>query len=893
MGIRGGKSPNNSSEDRKMGASQKLNSNNLIGREQEIKFFNELLEKGKAGVWPVYGPGGIGKTYLLEHLQTVCKDEDIACMFLDWEMLRKDFPEKLNAVELWQNVILASGKKAKEAIDKDLKRFSILCACMDVEQTKQAVEYTKPFIKEISSLINKKTSSKIFSTIWILIECLFKLRSRAINKNPEEALLNELKRFLDKDYYLVWLLDNHDLARQTSIMTRIDRIDSNGELRWNNNPQPVDFSKYLDLFHSFMFLKPDIPWISVITGRAELSKFQKQHYRLISKKTRLNSFNTSEIGNFLKSEPEIQENLSSCSDKDNILNKTALSIFKLTRGNPLLVKQSGNLICQTLNNGSKEIRLDELWEKETETFRYAPDEGFDRYVAERLVERIKNNQRIKGRLWRLALPYQLFGSADDTELQDLLFPSNSEKTSNESTSEEKLPFEQLADVGILRKDDKDKRKPYHLHLITQLALLEASIEYDREKTLLHQELETFFKSKDFKEAEHFHRLCGKDRKLLRECGMEPEEYWDLTTGSITLSKEERDEFRFQKLPLKRILKEWIKRLSLERDTLGIQELCGDAVLFLRKKIREGNFDIHEINSTEKLAELIEEAPHISDFHFKMALIETEADKKYERFREITDNINPAHAHAWWERGALELRRENREDAGNSFVNALAYGVRGFYNYYAAGYSAWIEGDHERAESMLKLALEAEPEHLFLREDFASLLIFLGKLREAKEMLQNLPEIKGRELFLMAEACFREKDYDYLKKLLEECFSDEIICSWEMQRVKQRLENLEDELEECKEEVAGKEIQDEEKREDDNVFRDIDEDNYEAWFDLGVQLSDQGRKEEAEKAWNKALEIKPDLEEAWNNLGVLLKNQGRNDDAENAYNKSLEIKPDDH
>ena len=56
--------------------------------------------------------------------------------------------------------------------------------------------------------------------------------------------------------------------------------------------------------------------------------------------------------------------------------------------------------------------------------------------------------------------------------------------------------------------------------------------------------------------------------------------------------------------------------------------------------------------------------------------------------------------------------------------------------------------------------------------------------------------------------------------------------------------------------------------------------------MGIALKEQGKLEEAIKAYNKALSIKPDYAEAYNNMGNALKDQGKLEEAIEAYNKSL-------
>jgi predicted TPR repeat methyltransferase len=64
----------------------------------------------------------------------------------------------------------------------------------------------------------------------------------------------------------------------------------------------------------------------------------------------------------------------------------------------------------------------------------------------------------------------------------------------------------------------------------------------------------------------------------------------------------------------------------------------------------------------------------------------------------------------------------------------------------------------------------------------------------------------------------------------------------------------------------------------------------AWNNLGVVLRGQGRYDEAERAYGRAIESNPDHAAAWQNRGSLLARLRRFDDAEAAYRRVLELRP---
>ena len=66
---------------------------------------------------------------------------------------------------------------------------------------------------------------------------------------------------------------------------------------------------------------------------------------------------------------------------------------------------------------------------------------------------------------------------------------------------------------------------------------------------------------------------------------------------------------------------------------------------------------------------------------------------------------------------------------------------------------------------------------------------------------------------------------------------------------------------------------------------------EAYYNMGDAFKDQEKLDEAIEAYNKTLSIKPDYVKACNNMGNALRDQGKLEEAIEAYNKALSINPD--
>ncbi|MDA1293815.1 MAG: tetratricopeptide repeat protein, partial [Proteobacteria bacterium] len=72
---------------------------------------------------------------------------------------------------------------------------------------------------------------------------------------------------------------------------------------------------------------------------------------------------------------------------------------------------------------------------------------------------------------------------------------------------------------------------------------------------------------------------------------------------------------------------------------------------------------------------------------------------------------------------------------------------------------------------------------------------------------------------------------------------------------------------------------------------IKPDYAEAYYNMGNALQDQGKSDEAIKAFNKALSLRPDYVEAYYNMGNALQDYGKLDEAIEAFKKALSLKPD--
>ena len=61
-------------------------------------------------------------------------------------------------------------------------------------------------------------------------------------------------------------------------------------------------------------------------------------------------------------------------------------------------------------------------------------------------------------------------------------------------------------------------------------------------------------------------------------------------------------------------------------------------------------------------------------------------------------------------------------------------------------------------------------------------------------------------------------------------------------------------------------------------------------EFGITMANKGLWTEATSRWEKAVEIDGSYAAAWNNLGIAYEQQGKFEDANKAYNKAIQLEP---
>ncbi|MEN8261010.1 MAG: hypothetical protein ABFS02_10565 [Pseudomonadota bacterium] len=710
----------------------------LVGREKETETFKRLVGRltsaEDAHVWPIDGPGGIGKTALLERLRQLSSPKTKTALLTDWDLLRRErfcAEGEIDSVNLWLNVLLRSDNKAMYSRGERPRRFGAVARTVSKQPLYKALEPFAPAMDATEKAVDLPAGARLWSAVaFTVLKGLHGVWKRAIRTNPERALLDAVAKALS-NRPLIWFIDNHDLAGPIQVTTRL-RF-SGPRPYWLESPGLVCFTDYLGLV--CRYLGRHGPCLLVVTGRYPLGHLAVEDLTLQwEPPAHLQTLSVHQIRTMLK-RTLTDENGAGAGDRE--LDDLGGRIGRLTEGNPILVAHCTQLLRKLQPDGKRSM-LD-AWAQEVEA-PFALDEkiGFHGFVAQRLAARVGGDGRIRDRLWRISIPYRLHR---DDALEQILFPCA------EQVDQSSL-LERLAEVGLLHTDRTYPKRLFR-HRLDYAVLSRLSDECPAERDELHSSLQQYFAQREDAEASAYHRLCGEDRTVLTDAGMEPEEYWQRVSSRIDLTEKERRHWRFDPLPAERTLKTRIRRLRRDDDLL--EELCGDAAGFLQAKLRAGSLELRDLDDAAKIGALLDEAGTLSDLHYLEArcLFEREPTEALAILERITERINPTHAWAWYRRGRL-LLNTRRVQAGKALRQALHFGLAGIDKAYAEGQLAWILCDHEKAEACLRAVLEKRPAFPGLKEDLAALLIFMGRAGEALGFLEQAVDTE-RGAFLRDKA----------------------------------------------------------------------------------------------------------------------------------------------
>jgi tetratricopeptide (TPR) repeat protein len=201
------------------------------------------------------------------------------------------------------------------------------------------------------------------------------------------------------------------------------------------------------------------------------------------------------------------------------------------------------------------------------------------------------------------------------------------------------------------------------------------------------------------------------------------------------------------------------------------------------------------------------------------------------------------------------------------------------NYFLLGMENFEKGTYIEAERFLFLALNLLPDRLSTLNNLSAVLIKLGKLEKALEILS-----KGINLYPTDATLYlnfgnlHEENKNWLMSL--DSYDRAIEINPDYAKAFYNRGNVLQELKLVEKAIASY-----------DKAIEIKPDYAEAYSNRGNMLQELKLVEEAIASYDKAIEIKPDYAEAYSNRGYALQKLKRMGEAIASYDKAIEIKPD--
>ena len=647
-----------------------------------MREFNQFISDKNSQLWLIYGISGIGKSHFLNELSKESAGNSQPSLLFKVPNLKSS---GLLAESLLRQTSIAS----ESVIDCGAQQpanFIKLCRKL------QSISPLELLEKETSTN-DPVTGLAKFSFMIPRLFGHYKYR-----EHPEKSLLESLAKDLGHGS-LVLLFDDHDILAKTSIKTKLKNVSKEGVAEWSYE------AEYLS--------EPFYTWLERVIRY--LSCRRHHVYLVITGQKPMLAARTMDLGENAKvyqerwlapfSQGDIANRMAACSRFSELteqqLARWSKRILKVTNGLPKWVIELLRVMQNTPTHS-----VEEIWGNVEKRFHSDSGTGIQRY----LVETLTGNEYLKEHVWRLALPYRFDNSI---EFQKLLFP-------RWVPIDGRNAFTVLLETGILQKNPFTSN--YILHQTTREALLRTA-ENHPDTPQLHKELSDYFRSQNTGvnsiEAVQYHEFCSVNTTRLSKLYMSADDYWYQTKSSIQLSPRQKSNWLKKQLPSRdSSVQKRIFSLKEEHQQLAL-DMAGDGYDFL-KNYNLGNSNyLNVLNNKERLDELIQQAPHISDLWFLHSQFELNDGKRLQELQKLVEDVNPYHSLAWFELGMLGWRIGNHEQAKIAFKKAISFGLSEKRKLLVGAYLAWLLGDLQTAKLGMSRTIELESYrfHKNLKQDF--------------------------------------------------------------------------------------------------------------------------------------------------------------------------------
>jgi Tfp pilus assembly protein PilF len=706
------------------------NTQTWIKRPQEEAFL-DLLRGSEMRVWPINGPGGAGKSSLLQKFLDHCKNREIPALLLDPSKEATD-----HATTVLSNLHSVSAPNFKSTQEKLNEMYRSVTAIAG-EYASQA-EDAWALLQQADE--DRENVGLVLSTVKGLVKLGYQAykseetqRLKRLAQSPEESLWRAFKDDVEKKGRGVILIDTYEKSGSAQWRTRL-RFALDGDF---NTPQgkyedqPYQFRDYIGGVANFF---NDAPVLMVFAGRVprvqELGMIEPKFFL---RPAQTNPFDDAEISAFFS-----QYLPDEFTPPDGGVIK---DIQKVTHGNPFLVERLARLIV--LERQEDPSWDWSRWESTCGHFQGDDRYGLLLYVTERLATHIQPGDED---YWRLALPRLLHRG-----MAEILFPRQEGKPLFGPRLIE--AYEQAGIVYRRATGDPDQ---YLLPDETRSALMAKA----RRDELwlseiagdLHSRLAKYFdkqhgiRTGGIVESEVGGQSLNRDHPALIEAAyhvvmnhvpsrqeknkVDPERFWRSMAGSIRLNNlgkrlHAAQLSRMSQFDLDHLLKNFDEEAGLLDKHLSFQ--VGEE---LRELGRAGRLVTNWLYDSNFLLERIRESQNKAFWLSAYAEFLENQHRNYdeaERYYKRAVEANPNHANNLGNYALfLKNRRRNYGEAERYYKLAVEAGPNHPNN--LGNYAAFLmdhRRDNDEAERYYKLAVEADPNNA---NNLGNYAVFLEKNR---------------------------------------------------------------------------------------------------------------------------------------------------------------------
>jgi len=714
------------------------NTQTWIKRPQEDTFL-DLLRRREMRVWSISGPGGAGKSSLLQKFLEHCKAQEIPALLLDPSKETTD-----HATTVLSNLHSVSATNFKATQEKLNEMYRSVTAV--------AGEYAS-HAENAWALLQQADEDKDLGLVLSTVKGLAKLgyqaykseetqRLKKLAQSPEESLWRAFKEDVQKKKQGVILIDTYEKSVSAQWRSRL-RFTLDGDF---NTPQgkyedrPYQFREYIGGIANFF---NDASVLMVFAGRApKVQELGMIEPKFFLRPAQTIPFDGVEIREFFRQYlPE--EFAPPGAD-------VVAGVRQVTHGNPLLVERLARLIAL-------EKQEDPSWDWsrwETTCGHFQGDDryGLLLYVTERLATHIQPGDED---YWRLALPRLLH-----RDMAGILFPRQEGKPLFGA-----LLIEAYEQAGIVYRRAAGDPDQYLLPDETRSALMakarreglwrsevagdlhsriaqhfdnrhgiriEAMVKYAMDEQLLNVDHPALIEAA-------YHAVMSYVPSRQEKNKVDPERFWRSMAGSVWLNNLDKrlNAARLSSMSQSR-LDQLLKSFDEKAERFDRQWsfLVGEEI---RELGRAGRLVTGWASNPDFFQERIKESDHKAFWLGQYAasfMDERRDNDETERHFKLAIVADPNHANNIGNYAVLLDKNRGDYDEAERFYK-LAVEADANDAHWLSGYAIFLQaqrGNYDEAERFYSRAIALNPADANSLNNFAQMLLAQGRKEEGREMI---------------------------------------------------------------------------------------------------------------------------------------------------------------